>query len=187
MIKKKGWAFCPLCPNRPRKGMNSPLKRRSTIRDILPVLGLLLGAVLSAPRDARASTGNSFLESIGIGIAVGTVLGASTLPFYSQPGTQLINLAYGASAGAVVGLGAFLYELAKGSNQGNSNGRPSDDDNAHFAKPFSRSYANLQTQENFSDSSFIRHLDWQPHVVAAQMSMPVYPATIWMPLVSLTW
>lgn len=53
---------------------------------------------------------------MGISIAVGTVLGASTLPFYSQPGTQLINLAYGASAGAVTGLGVLVYGLFQGSS-----------------------------------------------------------------------
>jgi len=85
-----------------------------TFGAILPVLGLL-GALLAAPRAARANSGNSFLETIGIGIAVGTVLGASTLPFYSQPGTHLSNLGYGAAAGAGAGLIFALYGLGRSS------------------------------------------------------------------------
>jgi hypothetical protein len=76
-------------------------------------MGLLL-ALLSAPRLARANSGNSFLETIGISIAVGTVLGASTLPFYRQPGTHLINVGYGASAGAVAAIGVSIYGLFQG-------------------------------------------------------------------------
>jgi hypothetical protein len=38
---------------------------------------------------ARAKSGKYFCETIGISIAVGMVLGASTLPCYSQPETQL--------------------------------------------------------------------------------------------------
>ena len=68
----------------------------------------MLLALTAAPRDARA---NSILETIGIGIAVGTVLGASTLPFYDQPGKHVSNLAYGAAAGVVVGL---VYGVAAG-------------------------------------------------------------------------
>ncbi len=82
-----------------------------------PVLGLLLlGALLSlsAPRMARANSGDTFLETIGIGIAVGTVLGASTLPFYDQPGKHLVNLAYGAGAGAAVGVGVAVYGWLSG-------------------------------------------------------------------------
>jgi hypothetical protein len=71
--------------------------------------------VLTAPRTARANSGDTFLETIGIGIAVGTVLGASTLPFYDQPGTHFVNLAYGAGAGAAVGIGVVTYGWLTGS------------------------------------------------------------------------
>src|SRR3954466_11035161 len=83
------------------------LKRIGTL---IPLLGLL-GALLTAPRLARANSGSSFLETIGISIAVGTVLGASSLPFYDQPGKHLTNLEAGAAAGAAVGLGVSLYGL----------------------------------------------------------------------------
>ena len=83
---------------------------------LLPALGLLLGATLSAPRMARAQSGDHTLETIGISTAVGTVLGASTLPFYDQPGTHLLNLVFGAAAGAVVGLGVVVHrEISGGS------------------------------------------------------------------------
>ena len=79
-------------------------------------IAVLLGASLSAPRLARANSGQTFLETLGVSIAVGTVFGASTLPFYDQPGKHLVNLAYGASAGAVVGIGALVYQLIVGSS-----------------------------------------------------------------------
>jgi hypothetical protein len=50
-----------------------------------------------------------FLETMGLCIAGGTVLGASTLPFYDQPGTHSSNLAVGAAVGAVAGLGIWAY------------------------------------------------------------------------------
>lgn len=55
-----------------------------------------------------------FLETVAISTGVGFVLGASTLPFYDQPGTQLINLAYGASIGAAIGVGFALFDLFEG-------------------------------------------------------------------------
>ena len=72
--------------------------------------GSLLG------RDALAASGSEgfeklgFKETLGTAGAVGTVFGASTLPFYSQPGTHLMNLAYGAAAGLVVGTGFWLFQ-----------------------------------------------------------------------------
>jgi hypothetical protein len=89
------------------------LRRIRKFTAVLPVLGLLV-AVLWVPRTARANS--SFLETIGISVAVGTVLGASTLPFYSQPGTHVKNVAYGASAGALVGVGILVAGLFQGSD-----------------------------------------------------------------------
>lgn len=71
---------------------------------------------LSGPREARADSGYSFLEAMGISIAVGTVLGASTLPFYEQPGRHVTNLAYGAAIGAIVGIGAYIFGSISGGN-----------------------------------------------------------------------
>ncbi len=75
---------------------------------VLASLGIIS---LANVREVHAGTGSSFLEAVGVGIAVGTVLGASTLPFYEQPGKNVINLAYGASAGAILGVGAWVYSL----------------------------------------------------------------------------
>ncbi len=57
--------------------------------------------------DAAAET--SIIETMGVSIAVGAVLGASTLPFYDQPGQHASNIAYGASLGAAVGIGLLIY------------------------------------------------------------------------------
>ncbi len=78
------------------------------------VLAILMS--LSGPREARADSGYSFLEAMGISIAVGTVLGASTLPFYEQPGRHVTNLAYGAAIGAIVGIGAYIFGSISGGN-----------------------------------------------------------------------
>jgi hypothetical protein len=134
---------------------------RNRKSSIGPVLGLLLGATiqLSAPRTARAHSGeDSFLETIGISIVGGTVLGASTLPFYDQPGKHLENLAYGAAAGAAIGLGLGIYGWFSGS---------SNDDAEE---------ASLQNKLNATRS---RRLALAP---------PVPPtALVWTPIVSLTW
>ena len=81
----------------------------------LAVLALLV-AGLSLPREASARPGKTFFGAIGSGIVAGAVLGASTLPFYDQPGTHLVNLAYGAGIGAV----GFLIANALGAFDENS-------------------------------------------------------------------
>lgn len=73
------------------------------------LLWSLLGMGAFTTRNACAGTG-TFLETMGISTGVGAVVGASTLPFYEKPGKHLANVFYGASAGALVGLGIWLYE-----------------------------------------------------------------------------
>ncbi len=128
---------------------------------------LFLGTLLmipGLPGAARASSGTYFLETIGISTAVGTVLGASTLPFYDQPGDHTANLAYGASAGAIVGVGVCLYGLITG---------PSQDE-------FAADRARKQRLAEFDDPAGLKHstsLDSQ--------RTPAHPALVKMPLVSL--
>lgn len=176
-----------------RGNMNSsPPKRRTAapsrffrhsrgyrIGVMLPVLGML-GSTVLAPRAARAESGASILETIGISIAVGTVLGASTLPFYEQPGKHLLNVAYGASAGTVAGIGILLYGWAAGASdsqdemdsQGATRLGPKDD---FLSTRLSRSPANLTAR-----SGGISRLG------APLAPPPLTPtAKFWMPLVSL--
>jgi len=139
----------------------------------LPCLALL-GVLFSAPRLARASSGDQFYETIGISIAVGTVFGASTLPFYSQPGDHLINLVYGAALGAGTGLGIWLYHLITGPSQV----KPRDVNHSV------RSQLSLLTQVP-------RHTTFS--YASGPVSVPnltygtVSPTLFWMPMVSLTW
>lgn len=56
---------------------------------------------------------------MGVSIAVGTVLGASTLSFYEEPGDHIVNLAYGAGIGAVAGMGFLLYKAFSGQSSNN--------------------------------------------------------------------
>ncbi|MGK5082339.1 hypothetical protein WDW37_03460 [Bdellovibrionota bacterium FG-1] len=139
----------------------------------------LLGVPLSAPRMARANSGNLILETMGVSIAVGTVLGASTLPFYDQPGKHLMNTAYGASIGAVVGIGILVYGLM---------GRPVQDgfdDYVEFRQPGST------TQLRRSSASNVHHLNletgFRGAVSLAAVLPPVEPTRFWMPVVSLNW
>jgi hypothetical protein len=170
--------------------MNLPSRVKKKIRVMLPLLAItgLLGASLSAPRLARASTGQIFLETMGISIAVGTVLGASTLPFYDQPGTHLMNLAYGASVGAVAGLGWFAYRMVEGSRQ-------DDYGQAGDLSPSSqtrRGQFSATTLESTGRGRASR-VTWpagpaisQGDYVAPRSRSP-YPAQFWTPLVSLNW
>ena len=183
-----------------RRAISSPppketlrgLTQAKCLRGIFPVwvsLGALLIA-LSVPRNSRASSGHLFLETLGLSIAAGTVLGASTLPFYDQPGTHLGNLAYGASLGAVAGLGIGLYQIISG--------RSSRElfDNASREELFPGDVAKqreggaLLSDRAFQSTSF-SHQSESRYGLA---SGPLYanasfsrPALIWAPLVSLTW
>ncbi len=75
-----------------------------------------VAVVAIAPVQARAS-GDSFWETMGFSVAMGTVLGASTLPFYDQPGQHLSNLLLGAAAGAVFGVGWEILGGSKASDE----------------------------------------------------------------------
>jgi hypothetical protein len=128
-------------------------------------MGLLGAVALSVPREARAQSG-SFLETIGVSIAVGTVLGASTLPFYDQPGKHVMNMAYGASAGAIVGLGVLVYGLLG----------PSQDE-ASLAGRVSGEVADAARRKNSV---------WPEGQAVSLSAYSVRPA-LWTPLVSLSW
>src|SRR4051812_17141090 len=80
------------------------------------ILGVSIGILLSAPRETRAESFKSNLETIGISTAMGTVLGASTLPFYDQPKDHFSNLGYGALLGAVLGVGIAAYGWITGTS-----------------------------------------------------------------------
>ena len=162
---------------------------RQVIRRIgvlLPVLGLL-GVGLSAPRIARAQSGNSFLETMGISIAVGTVLGASTLPFYDQPGNHLMNLAYGASAGAVTGIGILVYGLLAGPSQDGY------DEAKQSFGPDSEAYAQSRNRRYFSHRVSAKYAATnvqRPNLGTGPGQpgfAPARSAQFWMPVVSLNW
>lgn len=87
-------------------------------------LGGTVGILLFlAPLSVSAKPkGILFIETMGVSTAVGLILGASTLPFYLSPGSNLVNLAYGAAAGAVVGLGVFTFELIAGTDSDTASG-----------------------------------------------------------------
>ncbi|MFL5814849.1 MAG: hypothetical protein ACJ763_14840 [Bdellovibrionia bacterium] len=111
------------------------------------------------------------METIGISTAMGTVLGASTLPFYDQPGKHLMNVVYGASAGAVVGVGVGLYQWLSGRSNRDQEifGGDSPRERYIYAPPISA---------HASTSSFS---------LAARDARGRTPVLVWAPLVSLTW
>ncbi|MGK5086049.1 hypothetical protein WDW86_00690 [Bdellovibrionota bacterium FG-2] len=155
---------------------------------LIPVLGLM-GALLSVPRVACANSGdsgNNFLETIGISVAVGTVLGASTLPFYNQPGKHAINVAYGASLGAVAGVGASLYGLIAGASNleesyhsGPYEEKMLDSGRSQNENPDLRKHSTVVKSQLKSELNGI----WNGKALFA----PVGPNGVWVSLVSLTW
>lgn len=149
---------------------------------LIAILGFL-GTMITVPRSARASSGNTFFETMGISIAVGTVLGASTLPFYDQPGKHVANLAYGAGAGAVVGLGVLAYGLFGGSHEEGWDGY-SQVPASHFQTRLSRatSDSDAYSASTTSTTSLVASLG-RP----GRSAISVHPDSIWTPLVSLTW
>lgn len=168
-LKKTRSALTTANPTRSGSG-------NSKARSILPVL-TLLGAMVSlpVPRESRASTGSTF-ETIGVSTAVGTVLGASTLPFYGQPGKHLANLAYGASAGVLVGLGvALLGGVTEASSEDGMADSGQNPKSAWLVRGSSHQPLN-RLEAATSERS---HSQLLPNCSPA--------ADLWMPLVSLTW
>lgn len=161
-----------------RMNSSASLKRSSEsyLRDfLLPVLGLLgalLIGMLTAPRVGHASPaqpGDNFYETVGISLAVGTILGASTLPFYSQPGSALANVGIGAGIGTVIGLGIWTYELFFGSSEDTGHGI------VDFKLPRSGQVSILNPSEFRSTSA------------SAVRSASSTPTLLWLPLVSINW
>lgn len=80
----------------------------------MALVALVFTAVVAAPQSAHAGTGKWILETMGVSIAVGTVLGASTLPFYDEPGKHIDNVAIGAAIGGLVGASLLGYGAIRG-------------------------------------------------------------------------
>lgn len=68
--------------------------------------------VISTGARAEASLGNSAL-TVAFATVGGAVMGASTLPFYDEPGDHAKNIFYGAALGAVVGVLISAYAGVK--------------------------------------------------------------------------
>lgn len=131
---------------------------------------------LGTPLTASASTGKKFLETLGISTAVGAVLGASTLPFYEHPLDHKRNIAIGAAAGAVIGLGIIGYGAISGSS----------------GSPNSGGWAYEKDQTDRMDDGVAQS---GARVVATalagaavqSLSSSQTARSVWMPLVSVTW
>jgi hypothetical protein len=162
--------------------MNQRLRKIGVMLPLLAVTGLLV-ATISAPRLARASTGQTILETMGISIAVGTVLGASTLPFYDQPGKHLTNLGFGAAAGAVAGVGALVYQWIADRGEHDDYGKLG---RAPVTGALTSSEGRRATRAQDSRGSRIAWNGGQSNPTVSRPTSP-YPAQFWTPLVSLNW
>ena len=135
------------------------------------------------PREGRAAAG--FFETMGISVAVGAVLGASTLPFYDQPTDHVSNVYAGAAVGAAVGLGVIIYGLVRGG--------PSEEEKFHFdrSKEFEsgllpRARAGRVVHSfpiHRSPGTGPGRFQWNRVATVGMTS----PALLTVPLVSLTW
>lgn len=83
-------------------------------------LALLIALV---PGKARAVSAGDAALTVAIGTVSGAILGASTLPFYSQPSDHTKSIFYGAAIGAVVGVFVAAYA-------GVEEGKVDEDENA---------------------------------------------------------
>ena len=123
---------------------------------------------------------------MGISIAVGTVLGASTLPFYEQPSDHYSNMLIGAAAGAAVGLGILIYEwVRKGPTAqekfyfDRAEGDPLDP--PPLGRPGGRKAPGPRIYRTAGNGT----AGFRDHVNRSALRLP--RAQILMPLVSLTW
>jgi len=165
------------------------LSAYAACKSLITILMMMTVISLSLPRMARAGSGKIFLETIGISTAVGTVLGASTLPFYDQPGTHLINLVYGASMGAVAGVGLGLYQWLSGRSERNheifGDFRPGyrTAGRASLARRMKNDPAPVSVYASSSLFSSTGRMARDQRAAVENRS----PVLIWAPLVSLTW
>lgn len=77
------------------------------------ILFCFLSSISFTPRAQALTAGEAVLTVAG-GALAGTVLGASTLPFYGSPGDHMQNIWIGAAVGTVVGV---LVSAAAGFTQ----------------------------------------------------------------------
>lgn len=87
--------------------MRHALHKVTSIVGFFMALNLINGILTQNARGSYELT--DALTTVGISTGVGTVLGLSTLPFYSQP--PLSNVLIGAGAGMLVGIGVASYLL----------------------------------------------------------------------------
>lgn len=65
---------------------------------------LALTVIAFSPTMTKAASFGDTALTVGVAAGVGAVLGASTLPFYSEPGEHTNNIWVGAAIGAVLGV-----------------------------------------------------------------------------------
>lgn len=80
---------------------------RFLIRSFLS-LSLAIAVLLGSANNARADFGSAAI-TVALSTVGGAVLGASTLPFYDEPGEHTKNIFYGAALGAVGGVIISAY------------------------------------------------------------------------------
>lgn len=162
-------------PEAPAKAGASLLKRARFETSAIFVGFLLLTAALRsgvASADAPDAA-DLFYETVGISLAVGTVLGASTLPFYRDPSAGLLNVMIGAGAGFLVGVGIWAYQLFVG---------PS--------KPSSTRGLLLNPSWNLANRAEFRLLGQFENPAEGPTwvsQLPKSPGQVWLPIVSVTW
>lgn len=74
------------------------------MRQFFVVIFVVLSLSIFAPKQTNAASFGDTALTVGISAGVGAVLGASTLPFYSEPGDHTNNIWVGAAIGAVLGV-----------------------------------------------------------------------------------
>jgi len=73
------------------------------------LLAILMVVVLLVPRSVYADAAKELFMSSAYGVLAGTLVGAASLAFTDQPGSNLKNIARGASLGLYAGILLGLY------------------------------------------------------------------------------
>lgn len=79
------------------------------MKPILYLIILSFSVLSFSPSSEAASESKEFVMSCTYGVLAGTLVGAATLAFESQPGDKLYKVARGASLGLYAGIALGLY------------------------------------------------------------------------------
>jgi hypothetical protein len=86
---------------------------KKLLRASFAVFVLLTLSLFPIQRAQAETTFSDAVIVVSVGTVSGAILGASTLPFYNEPGSHTKNIFYGAALGAMIGVFFSAYAGVK--------------------------------------------------------------------------